>query len=81
MTIELLRSFFGWMTLINLGLFTWTAVMCITARGLIQRMHGKMFGLSEEAINAFLYGYLGFYKIVFIAFNLVPWLALVIMTG
>ena len=80
MTIELLRTFFGWMTLINLVLFIWTAIMCMTARGLIQRIHGKMFGLSEETINAFLYGYLGFFKITFIVFNLVPWLALTIMS-
>lgn len=80
MNIELLRTFFGWMTLINLGLFIWTALMCMYARGLIQRMHGKLFGLSDEAINAFLYGYLGLYKIIFIAFNLVPWLALTIMS-
>lgn len=80
MTIEMMRQFFGWITLINLVLFIFTAVMCMTMRGLIQRMHGKMFGLSDEAINAFLYGYLGIYKIVFITFNLVPWIALTIMT-
>ena len=80
MNIELIREFFGWMTLVNLGLFIWMAVMCMTARSLIQRMHGKLFGLSEASINAFLYGYLGFYKIVFIVFNLVPWLALTIMS-
>ena len=80
MNIELLRALFGWMTLINLALFAWSAVMCIAARGLIHRMHGKMFGLSPEALNACLYGFLGIYKIFFIVFNLVPWLALVILT-
>ena len=80
MNIELLRTFFGWITLINLVLLTFTAIMCMTARGLIQKMHGKLFGLSPEAINAFLYGYLGLYKICFIVFNLVPWIALVIIT-
>lgn len=80
MNIELLRTFFGWMTLINLVLYIWTALMCMFAQGLIQRLHGKMFSLTPESINAFLYGYLGFYKIIFITFNLVPWIALVIMT-
>ncbi|VGO12894.1 hypothetical protein PDESU_01448 [Pontiella desulfatans] len=80
MNIELMREFFGWMTLINLGLYIWTAVMCFFCKGMIYRTHGKMFRLTPEAINAFLYGYLGVYKIFFIAFNLVPWLALVLMT-
>ncbi len=80
MNIVIMREFFGWMTLINLALFTWTTLMCMVMRGLIQQMHGKMFGLSHEAISAFLYGYLGIYKVFFITFNLIPWIALVIMT-
>jgi hypothetical protein len=80
MNLELLREFFGWMTLVNLVLYIWTAIMCMTAKGWIQRVHGKLFGLSQESINAFLYGYLGVYKVAFIVFNLVPWLALTIMS-
>jgi bacteriorhodopsin len=38
-----------------------------------------MFGLSQDTVNAILYGFLGFYKLVFIVFVLVPWIALVIM--
>lgn len=80
MNLELLKEFFGWMTVINLGLFIFSAIMCMAAKGFIQRIHGKLFGLGAESINAFLYGYIGVYKIVFIVFNLVPWLALVIMS-
>jgi hypothetical protein len=80
MDIGTIKEFFGWMTLVNLALYVWSAVMCMACKGWIQRVHGKLFGLEPEAINAFLYGYLGVYKIVFIGFNLVPWLALVIMT-
>jgi hypothetical protein len=79
MNMELLKEFFMWNTLINLGLFMWTAIMCVYCRGLIYRVHGKMFGLSQDTVNAILYGFLGFYKLVFIVFVLVPWIALVIM--
>lgn len=74
------KEFFMWMTVVNLILYTWTAVMCFTAKGWIQRVHGKMFGLAPETINAFLYGYLGVYKIVFIVFVLVPWITLTIIS-
>ena len=79
MNIEPLKELFMWMTIIHLGLFIWTAVMCMAAKGFIQRVHGKMFGLSPETIKAFLYGYLGAYKIAFIVFVLVPWIALTII--
>jgi len=79
MNMELLKEFFMWCTIINLGIFMWSAVMCMAAKGFIYRVHGKMFGLSQDTVNAMLYGFLGFYKIVFIVFVLVPWIALTIM--
>jgi hypothetical protein len=79
MNIELIREFFGWMVAINVVLYIWSAVMCIVGRKYIQKMHGKWFGLSPEAINAFLYGYLGVYKVVFLVFVFVPWIALLLI--
>ncbi len=79
MNLPLVKEFFMWCTIINLGLFIWSAIMCMVAKDWIQRIHGKIFGLAPETINAFLYGYLGAYKIVFIVFIFVPWIALVIM--
>ena len=79
MDMALLKEFFMWMTVINFGLFMWSVIMCILAKGFIYRVHGKMFGLSQETVNAMLYGFLGFYKIVFIVFVLAPWIALTIM--
>ena len=79
MSMDVIREFFGWMVAINLILYIWSAIMCLAARKYIQRKHGNMFGLSPEAINAFLYGYLGLYKALFIVFVLVPWIALLII--
>ena len=79
MTLETLKELFMWMTLIHFGLFIWITVMCIVAKGFIQRVHGKLFGLAPETIKAFLYGYLGAYKIAFIFFALIPWIALTII--
>lgn len=80
MNILVLKEFFMWMTIINLGLYMWSAIMCMLLKDLIVRFHGKLFGLSPEAIKASLYGFLGVYKIVFIVFVFVPWLALVIIS-
>ena len=80
MNIELLKTFFMWCTVINLILFSWTAIMCIYCKGFIYRVHGKMFGLSQDTVNSMIYGFLAIYKIVFIVFVLVPWIALTIMS-
>ncbi len=80
MNIEILKEFFMWNTVIHLGLFIWTGLMCTCCKSFIYRAHGKMFGLGEEAIDAFLYGFLALYKIVFLVFVLVPWFALMIIS-
>ncbi len=79
MELVTLKEFFMWMTVVNFGVFMWSAIMCIGCKGFIYRIHGKMFGLSQDTVNTMLYGFLGFYKIVFIVFVLIPWIALVIM--
>ena len=38
-----------------------------------------MFGLGSETINTMIYGFLAFYKIIFIVFVLVPWITLLII--
>lgn len=80
MDISFLKEWFMWMTVLNLGIFIWSAIMCMLLKDFIVRFHGKLFGLSPDAIKATLYGFLGVYKIVFIVFIFVPWLALVILS-
>tara|TARA_B100002003_G_scaffold78069_1_gene73067 strand:- start:284 stop:469 length:186 start_codon:yes stop_codon:yes gene_type:complete len=47
-------------------------------RGLIQGMHTRMFGLSEEDLSRAYFQYVAQYKIAILVFNLVPYLALVV---
>lgn len=68
-----------WMIVINLGLLILSTVFYIIVKKWIQRIHRELFGLSPEFISAFLYGYFGIYKIIFIVFILIPWLALLII--
>ena len=78
--VQTLRTFFMWYTILSGAIYTYTAIMCICARGFIYGMQSKLFPMSEETHRLCLYGYLGVFKIVFIVFSLVPFLALVIMT-
>ena len=79
MNTEILQEFLLWCLLLNLGIYTFQAIASIVLRDFMARTHGKMFGISEETAHKAIYSYLATYKILIIVFNLVPWLAIVII--
>ncbi|KFZ37886.1 hypothetical protein HR45_08560 [Shewanella mangrovi] len=81
MSLTQLVDFFQWMTLINVGLLMFSALMVSSFKSLIFRFHGQMFGLAPEQISLVLYGFLGTYKLLIFVFNLVPYLAMLIISN
>ncbi len=79
MDIQTLTSFFMWCTIINGGLFIYWATWCMFAPDWVYRMQSRWFPISREAYDVTIYAFLGGFKIVFIVFNLVPYLALLIV--
>ena len=68
-----------WCTIINGGLlFFWTAV-CSFAPDLVYRMQRMWFPLSKETFTVVIYSYLALFKALFVMFNLVPYIALLIV--
>jgi hypothetical protein len=53
--------------------------MCIVAPGLVYRTQSKWFPLPRETFNVVIYSFLGLFKIVFLVFNVVPYVALLIV--
>ena len=80
MTIEMLSEALLWSSLINIGLLLWWVGFFIFGRGFIYRMHSRWFKLSEEKFDAIHYSGMTFYKICIFIFNIVPWLALSIIS-
>ncbi len=78
-TIEAMREFFGWCSVINIGLLMLSSILIIAVRGIVSRMHGNMFDLDESDIRRAYFHYLGQYKIAIIVFNIVPYFALKVM--
>lgn len=78
MDITILRNFFMWCSIINAGLLILTFLMCAFASNMIYHIHSKWFPMSRETFNVVLYSFIGIYKIFLIAFNIVPYVALVI---
>ena len=79
MDIATLTTFFMWCTIINGGLYAFTALWCICGRDFINNLQSKMFPLPRETFDVAIYAYLGLYKIVWITFNIVPSVALLML--
>ena len=76
MSIASLAEFFGWCTLLNAVVLMVSTLFVLVARGWAARVHARMSGVSEAELPMAYFRYLAGYKIVFLAFNLVPYLAL-----
>ena len=78
-SLETLTAFFGWLTIVNLGVYALTAIMIMLFRGLMVRMNARLFGLSEERIMTSVFEWVARFKLAIILFAFAPWLALKLM--
>lgn len=76
MTIEILREFLLWCTIINFGLLILWWLMIMFLHDWIYRFHGKWFKLTEERFDAIHYAGMALYKLSIFVFNIVPYTAL-----
>lgn len=79
MDIHMLRTFFMWCTIIDAGLLILMCLIFTFAGDSIYRLHTKMFPMARETFSAVIYSFLGLFKIVFLVFNLVPYVTLLMM--
>lgn len=79
MTIETLTRFLMWCTILNGCLYAFSAIMLVAAPGWAYRMQSRWFPISREAFNVAIYSFLGLFKILFLVFNVVPFVALLIV--
>lgn len=79
MNIKQVRTLLGWCTILNGALLIISALMIRFAGDCVLEVQRQWVPLTADAVHLALYLFLGFYKIIVIAFNLVPYLALVII--
>ena len=79
MNIQKLSAFFMWCTIINGCLLILAVIIGIIGLDLVYSVQGKLFQIPREAFNVAYYSFLGFYKIVWLIFNAVPYVALLII--
>ena len=79
MDIIAVKTFFMWCTIINVLLLVLSFLICAFAGDWVYGMHSKWFPISREAFNVAIYSFLGLFKIFVLVFNLVPYIACVIV--
>ena len=76
MDIQTLTSFLGWCTIINGGLFALIAFFMMLAPDFVYKIQSKFFKLERDYFDKVIYAFLAAWKILFGFFNLVPYIAL-----
>ncbi len=76
MDIQTLTTFFMWCTIINGGIFVLWTVLIMFAPNFIYRTQSKWLPIPRETFNVIIYSFLGLVKVVFIFFNVAPYVAL-----
>jgi len=79
-SIDTLATFFGWCTVINIGIYLLTVIALTMFRSLVYRINGKIFALREEDVARISFQYVGLYKIAITVLCFVPWVALTLMS-
>ncbi|UCC23132.1 MAG: hypothetical protein JSW23_03475 [Planctomycetota bacterium] len=82
MDITKLKAFFLWCTIVNvlLLLLVSLCLLCRPFADFSYCMNQRFFDISRPVFNVILVSFIALYKICIMAFNLVPYIALVIIT-
>ena len=80
MDIQALTRFFMWCTIINGALLIFWTIIFILAPDLVYRTQAKWFPIPRETFNIVMYSFIGLFKIIFLIFNLVPYVVLMTIT-
>ena len=73
-------TFFGWLTVINIGIYLITVIAVTFMRGFAYRTNARIFRISEEEVAKTTFKYVGAYKLLITVFCFAPWVALKLMT-
>ena len=79
MDIQTLTAFFMWCTIMDGALLVLWTTIYLLAPDLVYRTQTRWFPVPRETFNVVFYSFLGLFKIVILVFNIVPYVALLIV--
>ncbi len=78
-SIETLATFFGWCTVLNIGVVLVIVVFVSVFHEFAAELSAKMFGITKAEAKATLFRIFMQYRIAIVVLNVVPYIALKIM--
>ena len=81
MTIDQIREMLGWCSLINIVLLGISFMLLVPMRGWVYKIHSRFFSITESQFNIAAYSFMGLYKLLVFVFNIIPWVALWIISS
>jgi hypothetical protein len=78
MSIELIRNFLGWCTVINYAVLMVWFLAYVFAHEWMRQIHGRWFRMTNEHFDMIHYSGMALYKVGILLLNLVPYVALTI---
>jgi cell shape-determining protein MreC len=79
MDIQTLTSFFLWCTIVNLLVYFIWVVCLVKFPDFVYNTQSRFFSISRDAFNTVTYAFLGVFKIIFLVFNVTPYITLLIL--
>jgi len=76
MTVEELRSFFGWGAVCNTVFLLVLLILYLSFRDTINHLYSHAFSIQKETINAILFGVMVFYELAIFTFFVIPYIVL-----
>ena len=76
MTLDMMASIFGWMTVINGALLLFAAAAIAFTSPSIQAAHQRFVDLSSQELDRAYFSYLASFKLMWLFLNFVPYIAL-----
>jgi hypothetical protein len=76
MTLEEVRAFLGWCSVLNIGILLFWFLGLVVAKDFVYATHNKWFKISRETFDVIHFSGMAFFKIAIWVFNLVPYIAL-----
>lgn len=80
-SMQVWTAFFGWLTIVNIGIYVVSAIALFAMRDFAYRMNAKIFGISEADVAKTTFRYIGYFKLLITVFCFAPWLALKLMVA
>ncbi len=79
MDIHTIQTFFMWCTIIDAILLVLMGMIFTFAGNWVYRIQSKWYPISRDAYNVIVYSFVGLFKLFFLMFNFVPYVALRVM--